>query len=215
MSQLLTYETFYTKEETKELTDLLDSAGILYEVEHNKNLLDKVYIGENLDPLIAVKIPSEHFEYVNEIVKDRAKSQVHNINPDYYLFQFSNEELIEVVKNKNEWNAFDQGLAEAILNERKVNYNASREKPVTVEYTPIRLEPVYLVLEYLLSIILPYAGIIIGLATITAFRTLHNGQKVKMYDEQTRQHAKIMLVIGIFRSLITFLFSYPLWFLPY
>ena len=213
MSQLLTYATYHSPEETKNLTAILEGAGIPYEVEYNRDILDKVYIGDNLDPMIAVKISPSEFERVNDLCKAEAKNNIHEINPDYYLFQFENDELINVVKNKNEWNAFDQGLAEKILFDRNVTIEHTTVVHTgAADYTPLQVKGIYLALQYLVSFVWPYAGILIGVATNAAYRTLSNGSRVKMYDEYTRTHGRIMLVIGIVRTLVMLFTFYPMWF---
>jgi hypothetical protein len=207
MSELLTYGTYHTEEEAKDLTDLLETMQIRYEVERHKNALDKIYIGDDLSPTIAVKIKSNDFEAVNAALRLQAKNYTQAIDPGYYLLHFSNDELIAVIQNDNEWNAFDQGLAEKLLSERQVAYDRSKvNSPGEAVVKPYTIAPQYLVLEYLLSILAPYAGIIIGLATIAAFRTLRNGTKVKMYDDPSRNHGRILLVIGVIRTLYTFYF---------
>jgi hypothetical protein len=207
MSELLTYGTYHTEEEAKDLTDLLETMQIRYEVERHKNALDKIYIGDDLSPMIAVKIKSNDFEAVNTALRLQAKNYTQAIDPGYYLLHFSNDELIAVIQNDNEWNAFDQGLAEKLLSERQVAYDPAKvNSPGEAVVKPYTIAPQYLVLEYLLSMLAPYAGIIIGLATIAAFRTLRNGTKVKMYDDPSRNHGRILLVIGVIRTLYTFYF---------
>ncbi len=39
------------------------------------------------------KIPQDRFNEANEILLEHAKSQLTGIDPDYYLFEFSNQEL--------------------------------------------------------------------------------------------------------------------------
>ena len=207
MRELLTYGTYHTEEEAKDLTDLLETMQIRYEVERHKNALDKIYIGDDLSPMIAVKIKSNDFEAVNTALRLQAKNYTQAIDPGYYLLHFSNDELIAVIQNDNEWNAFDQGLAEKLLSERQVAYDPAKvNSPGEAVVKPYTIAPQYLVLEYLLSMLAPYAGIIIGLATIAAFRTLRNGTKVKMYDDPSRNHGRILLVIGVIRTLYTFYF---------
>jgi hypothetical protein len=93
------------------------------------------------------------------------------------------------------------------LSARQVAYDHIKvNSPGVAVVKPYTIAPLYLVLEYLLSLLVPYAGIIIGLATIASFRTLRNGTKVKMYDGPSRNHGRILLVIGVIRTLYTFYF---------
>jgi hypothetical protein len=214
MSAFATYASFHSEGEASELTELLQSAGIAYEIEHNRNVLDKIYTGDEVDPMVAVRIRKDQFKQVNDIRRELAKNEIGQLSPDYYLFSFSNEELIDVVRNKNEWNSFDQGIAEQLLIDGNINFDRTiiENKP-SKTYTPSKLSSTYLVLEYLLSILLPYAGIIIGIATIAAYRTLADGSTVKMYDEHTRNHGRIILVIGVLRTVYFLTMNYVLWYI--
>jgi hypothetical protein len=202
MPELLTYSKFYTKEDAEHFGELMDKAGIEYLIEHERDVLDKIYIGETLDPLFAVKIPEDSFATADKILKTDAESQVNNVGDDYYLFSFTNEELIDVVNDKNGWNQFDQVLARKILSERKIEIPKPAETKPEAEFKPLRLEMPWLITEYLLSIVFGFIGIIIGVVTLSAYRTLSNGKKVKMYDRFTINNGKIILVIGIIRSVI-------------
>ena len=198
MSQFLTHSKFHSQEEANEFISLLQNANIDFEMEREKNVLDKIYIGESLDPMFAVKIAENNFAEANSLLLANAQSQLNNINPDYYLFNFSNQELIDVVNSKNDWNIFDQALASKILSDRKIEIPTDAKQTIVNNvYTPIEIDAVWLILEYLLSIVVPFAGAIIGLATIFAYKTLGDGRKVKIYNETTRTHGKIIFAIGI------------------
>src|SRR5204862_6139100 len=103
MSEFLTYSKFFTKEEAEEFTILLEQSQIQFKIVHEKDQVDKIIIGETLDPLIAVKIPGDRLEDANKILL-QAQSDLTGIDPDYYLLNFSNDELLEVLRNKNDWN---------------------------------------------------------------------------------------------------------------
>ena len=205
MSELLTFSRFHSQQEAQELISLLENRGIEFKIDFEKDLLDKIYTGESQDPMIAVKIPEERFEELNTILLSQAQTQLTDIDPNYYLFSFSDSELIEVLNNRNDWNHLDQALAHQLLSERKIAIpDLSKKSKDTKSYVPLHLESSWIIAQYLLTLLLPYVGIIIGLATLFAYKTLSSGKKMKMYNEPTRNHAKIMLALGIIRTLYFF-----------
>jgi len=147
--------------------------------------------------MFIVKIPSDRFEDADQMLLINAEKQVQNVERDYYLFDFTNAELIDVVNKKEEWNHFDTVLAKHILNERNI---AIPHKEIYSQYKPARLEYKWLIAEYIISIAFIFIGIIIGTLTLGAYRNLPNGKKEKLYDYYTLKHAKIMIVIGIIRT---------------
>jgi hypothetical protein len=206
MAELLTYSSFYSLPEAQELTDLLKNSNIKFVVVHEKGLLDKIYIGDSIDPMITVKIPEDRFEEVNALLLSKAQSELTDINPDYYLFSFSNQELTDVVNKRDEWNHFDQALALKILSDRKIEVPKSTEISTDAySYVPLHIENLWIISQYIVAILIPYVGIMIGLATLFAYKTLRSGEKVKMYDAASRQHAIIILVLGVIRTIFLFL----------
>jgi len=194
--QLLTYTKVFTEEEAERLAQMFTTANIPYEIQHDRDVLDWVYIGDNHDPMYNIKIPAHDFSAANQLLKDDAKTSIGTLPENYYLLSFTNEELANVLTHTDEWNAFDQGIAEELLQQRGVTLS-NNLKTAEAAYQPIRLATHFIVLEYLVSILLAYAGIIIGLATLFVWRTTPNGKKEKIYDATTQQHAKVLFVIGV------------------
>lgn len=120
MPEFLTYSKYYNVEDAEDITQLLYKNGIQFLLQKDKELLDKIYIGDSIDPMIVLKIQSNDFEKVNRLLKEDAKRQVATLPTDYYLLHFTNEELQNVLTNPNDWNAFDQGIAEELLTKRNV-----------------------------------------------------------------------------------------------
>jgi len=46
------------------------------------------------------------------------KAEINEVEKDYYLLSFSDEELIDVIAKSDEWNKFDVELAQKILKEK-------------------------------------------------------------------------------------------------
>lgn len=207
MAEFLTYSKFHSLPEARKFILILENAGIKFSIDHERDVLDNVYTGHSHDPMIAIKIAGDRFEHINSLLLLEAQSQLSSIDPDYYLFSFSDEELADVIHNRNEWNHFDQALAIKIMTDRKIAIPAAAQKTMEAEsYDPKHLESLWLISQYLLTVLVPYVGFIVGLATLFAYKTLKSGAKIKMYDDSTRLHAKIMLGLG---AVPTFLFLWP------
>jgi hypothetical protein len=205
---LATYSKFHSKEEAEVFTRQLLEAGIYHELEVERDVLDKVYTGQTLDPMIAVKVPVSEFNRVNSLVEQDVALNTAQIAPDYYLFQFTNEELVDVLKNPDEWNQFDRSLAKKLLAERNVDPAVVQVNDPPPNYTPARLTAPLLAMEYLLAVTVAFAGIVIGLATLFATKTLRNGNPVPIYDAYTRNHAKVLVAIGVIRTAVIFFTPY-------
>ncbi len=209
MTELLTYSKFYSLDEGQDLFKLLDSEGIKYKIVYEKNLLDPVYIGESLDPMILLKIKSEDFIKVNNVVLNKLPINLDEINADYHLLHFSVEELQSVVEHPAEWNYFDRALAFRLLgNKAALKAEHNNKIVVEIEYQATSIKTYWIVIQYFMSVIILWAGIIIGLATLAGYKVLPNGRKVNLYDDHTRFHARIILTLGILRLFGFFFWAY-------
>lgn len=65
-----TYARFYNLEEADALLLLLQSNNIPYLVSKDANQLDPLIIGDSMDPMILVSIPSQYFAEVNQLVSE-------------------------------------------------------------------------------------------------------------------------------------------------
>lgn len=204
MSEFLTYSKFYTKEEAEEFAALLDANNIIFDAERQKAILDTVYVGEDSEPNYIVKVRQEDFSKVNELMKREAEKHMENVTSDYYLFQFTNEELADVIRKPEEWNYLDQLLAQKILKERNVTLESIPADAIlnTEDLVhPSRIEFIWLFLSFIGAIVFPYVGFVVGLVLVFSKRTLKDGSKMNMFDNFTRNYGWILLGMGILRTL--------------
>lgn len=97
-------EEFVTFEKFNNESIAIDFGSLL-----NKNKIDFLIenISINFDPILSnnefgkeycVKIKKDDFEKANDILREKAKKEINEIQDDYYLLSFSNEELIDVIE---------------------------------------------------------------------------------------------------------------------
>lgn len=75
------------------------------------------------------------------------------------------------------------------------------------EYSPERLDSKWIIVGYMFSLI-SFAGLLGGLSIVTSSKRLSDGRKVKMYDDYTIRHGRVMLVIGIVSTIIWLLYKF-------
>lgn len=204
MSQNTTYTKFYTPENAQFLISLLQQHNIPYSLEHEVNQLDKVYIGEAVEAMYALKIPGNRFNEVNALLAEQAKTDMAQAGFDHYLQSYSTEELREIIHDPNSWNAYDLQVATALYTEKT---NRSIAVPITDinSFTPAKMETIWLFLGYLASVLaftnfffLGAAGFFSGLAIVQAKKILPNGTIVKMYTKKDNTHGRNMMFLSIF-----------------
>jgi len=162
VAELLTYAKFYSRQEAQPLAELLSQASIPVVIEEERNQLDKIYIGETLDPMVALKIPGRYFKKANQLVE---------------------------------------------------SYTGDDSFPALEEnHTPERLKKEWIIAGYVSSILIGFVGIFWALSVITAKKVLKNGIRVSIYDDYSKKHGRIVLVIGIVNLYFLVLGRIPGWF---
>jgi hypothetical protein len=147
-------------------------------------------------------IKGADFTRANEIIDESITNNIASIDPDYYLFSFSKEELIDIVNKPDEWNNQDVILARKLLADQGhvVSDNEIQQvknKRIQELAKPEKERSILLFIGYSLSLIVPTYGIFFGLTKLTARKVLPNGQKVNIYDGNARTHFLAMMVISI------------------
>jgi hypothetical protein len=205
MSDFAIFKDFIAKEDARQLLNILDVNRIPFSVVENAYEVD-ITFGGNIPRNFQVFIHPSNFDQVNKILESEAETQLDNIDPTHYLYDFAKSELYEVIVKKDEWSAYDYQLAKKILLERGESIDAE----AIAIYNQQRLEElskpdekpiVYLIAGAIFSLMGGLFGIIIGWYLYSAKKTLPNGTKMYSYAEEDRRSALIIFLVGIIASL--------------
>src|SRR5476651_2380419 len=110
--EFLTFRKFNDPALASDLIALLDENHIEYQTEQNSLVGNPLLVsGGEATEEWTIKLRQPDFDKVNTLlVADEAKA-IDEVEKDYYLFDFTNEELREVLIKADEWSAFDFALA--------------------------------------------------------------------------------------------------------
>jgi hypothetical protein len=214
MAQYATYTKFYSPDDAQYLIALLQQHNIPYQLEHEVNQLDKVYIGEGVDPMFALQIPVDRFTDVNGLLAEQAKFDMLQPGFEHILQSSSIEELREIISDPSSWNAYDVQVAASLLSE-KTHEAVTAPLNDDITYKPVKLELIWVILGYLACLLgasyfffLAIGGFLAGLVVNQAKKTLKNGSTVKMYDRSSRLHGRIMMILSTVCLAISFILLY-------
>lgn len=206
-TELSTYRKFIYEDDALELIKILKENLVTYELANNSSQLDSSFGGDINTKQFELKIPKEDFEQVEKLEEELVKADVENVDEDYHLFDYSDEELVEIVMKKEEWNKFDYLLAQKILKQRGKEINPDLLKVInkqrieslsTQEESPTWL----LVIGYVCAFLGGLFGIFIGAYLMYYKKALPNGDRMYGFSRQDRSHGQNILII----SGIAFLF---------
>jgi hypothetical protein len=196
------FKKFPTLEQANELKELLKENGIASLLADNIPPVDVTFSGNTLQNEFEVRIKQSDFKKAEEILEKNAENLIDQIDKDYYLFEFADEELYEILLKSDEWNAFDYTLAQKILKQRgksvdKELLNSLKNERLRDLAKPEENQKPWIIAGYIFSLLGGFLGLIIGYFLWTSKKTLPNGQKVYSYSVNDRKHGKYIFYLGL------------------
>ena len=201
MNDFVLFQSFFTEDEAADIIEQFRENGIDYRLDRSKELLDKAFIGENLEKKFFLKIRSSDFSTANHVLDARILQNITALEKDYYLFSFTNDELIEILSKPDEWSRQDFLIARKILDERGEHIsedviNDLKSKRIN-ELGREESEPVLSIIAgYILALLVSIVGLFFGLAFLTAKKNIPNGKKVFTYSKSTRKHGRNIVILS-------------------
>lgn len=195
------FRNFPTLDQAKELEKLLNQNHIKTILTDNVAPVDILLSGSALQNQFEIKISSSDISKAESLFDEPAENILDEIDEDYYLFDFTNEELYEILLKSDEWNALDYKLAQKILTDRGKAIDSEMLNSLKKERLKLLAQPEgnqkpWIIAGYLFSFLGGGIGIIIGYSLWTAQKTLPNGQRVYSYNAKDRKNGMYIFIIG-------------------
>ena len=202
---------FREEEDMKFFVDVLDDCNIDYKVDNPQSISNDV-----LSSAYGVQVAEDalQFKYMLMVAEDdfeRAQTELRSHIAEYFrnagsednslLNDFSDDELLDVIKKPDEWSVEDIAIAQALLEKRGKHVSnevvdAYRQKRLEEVRKPKFGGYVTIIIGYLFAFLGGIIGIFLA-ASLLGKKRIFNGEKVNIYDKTTRTNAIIYLVISI------------------
>lgn len=208
MDKYRTYGLYNDSEQVDFIARILEDNNVPYMLEDNSRAAPDLIVGQDTANKYLVKINPDDFIKVNFLLDLEAEKELDSIEKDYYLFSFSNEELLEIVSEPDSWCALDRKLAKKLLKDRGIEISDNLEKTFfdkRIKDLSKKEESstIWMVVGYISALLGGFIGIAIGLTLWTHRKTLPNGERIYVYKSTDRTHGMIISLIGIFVFLLT------------
>src|SRR4051812_36844543 len=115
--EYVTFKEFPNPNSALELIEVLKESSLEAIFEEDSIDFDPFYTGNFQRKGFRVKLKKDDFEKADQLLTTLSSTSIDNVEPGYYLLDFSQEELLEVIFKKDEWNQFDFLLAQKLLAE--------------------------------------------------------------------------------------------------
>lgn len=204
MTQSLQFADYRSYEDIETAKDLLlhilEHNSIPYEIEYTKSEM-KVYTGmASWIPKVVVKIPLSSFEKANALVESNA--QFITVPRNHYLVSFTDRELLDVVKNQDEWGMENYNIARKILEQRGKGVSQEQLSQYKMDRIaalskPTNVEQVWVYAAFASAVAGGIIAIIFGRMLYTSTKILPNGKRVYLYDAESRKNGQLIYYAGV------------------
>jgi len=204
-----TFMSFAEPDLAQEIATILADGKILYNIYDTRKDFDPAFSNSELGKEVLVQIRPQDFRKAETLVNEKMPFQIDSVDPDHFLFGFSDNELKDVVKRADEWHVLDVKLAKYLLQQKGISISEEemsdfRKQEMIEKSAPEKIKALWLVVAYISTLCVGPLGLLIGWYLATLKKTLPDGSQVYNYDKTDRQHGRLILFLG-FLSLLAFL----------
>lgn len=205
--EYLRFKLFTDKPTAEDFAEVLKQNGIDYKIEEDALSFDASFAHDPLARDYVIAIKQADFKSAALAYDKYFAEQLGDVPEDYYLLQFTDDELLEILAKPDEWGSFDYQLARELLKKRGVEVSKEKtDRLKTDRYyqlaKPEGEKVKNIVGYYILSLLILPIGWIIGWTWGYSKKQLPDGYKVYAYDETVRKHGRIILFISILLSIL-------------
>ena len=196
------FRKYPTLAQVKELESLLNKNNIPTQITDNIASVDASFTGSTLQNEYELQIPVGDFDKAEKILEDSAEDLLEQVDKDYYLFSFTDEELYDILLKSDEWNELDYTLAQKILLQRGKSVDmallqALKKQRLESLAKPEGNQKPWIVAGFTFAVLGGFLDIIIGYSLWTSKKSLPNGQRVYSYSDADRAQGKNIFYIGL------------------
>lgn len=193
------YRTFIDKQLASEINMILETGGISTKLIDNSPSFDISFANNPIDREIQLLIKQTDFTYADELLANTGEEKV---DKDHYLFDFSSDELYEILAKPDEWSQIDYKLSQKILIDRgeeitPETINAYKKRRISELEKPEKSQIVWVIIGYIFAFLGGFLGALIGWFIFSMKKTLPDGRKVYTYRKKDRFHGTIIFWTGI------------------
>src|SRR6185295_3178098 len=129
----LNFQKFYDKETAFDIAAHLESNQIPIELEDGERFFDITFSNNKMLKPIWLKVKATDMIKAEETLHTYYQTKLDLVSPDYYLFNFSDHQLMEIIRAPDEWGWLDYPLAIRILSNRGVSISKEEISKINAE----------------------------------------------------------------------------------
>jgi len=107
----LTFQKFNDPQLAQTIAHQLAELGIPSQIADEHPNFNPSFVTNVVEPTIHLKLRAQDFDQAHQALEEYYRQHLHDVDPDYYLLSFTDQELKDIVAKPDEWGHFDYALA--------------------------------------------------------------------------------------------------------
>ncbi|WP_306643080.1 hypothetical protein [Sanyastnella coralliicola] len=187
---------YQNREQATELAKQLIDDGVNAYVADNSGAVDLTFSNSKINEEFQVLVDGHQYVDAMNFLVERAEKELHHIPEDHYLYSFTDEEIMDVLRDFDEWNEVDIALSSKIAKDRNLPITS-----MVIDDKKDSVEPNdqigIIVIAYILLLIAPIVSAIIGWILAYYKKQDKQGSLYYVYSERAQKQGKIVMWLGI------------------
>lgn len=207
-NNLKVFMTLKEAEQVQEIASILETGKILHSIHDNNKDFDPTMSNNEAGKGIDILLLPQDFAKADQLISEKIELKDEMIDPEHFLFEFSESELRDVIKHSDEWHPLDVKLAKKILEDKGIpvtqeQISSFHKERYDEKSKPEKSAADWLIAGYLFALAGGLLGFFIGNHLMTFKKTLPDGTQVYNYDINDRKHGKWILIISILSMVVS------------
>ncbi|OON68794.1 hypothetical protein [Hymenobacter sp. CRA2] len=197
------YQQFPSADAATHLLGLLEEHDIPFETSRVAPNVDPNLSFNTVHYVYEVRLQPADVDRVNALQDEENRQLIEQADPSYYLFSFTDQELMDVLTHHADWSRYDVLLAELLLRRRghepdvqalqQLQQHQQRVQPLP---QPEKSRPGWIIAGYVSAVLGGAFGILVGWHLYSATSTQPDGRELHTFSAQDRVHGIWIMALG-------------------
>ena len=208
MTEYLNYQKFSSNDEALLFIKLVKANNIRFKVEDTSQIFDPAMANNKHEMNVIILVHADDFSKLDTVLENQSELSLDDFDKEHYLFNFSEDELIDILKKSDEWSLQDRILARLILEKKQIIF--SEEQLTTWKndrYKLLEIEKIKNNLGSHNNLISVLSEAREGFDTWQQKEVLPDGTKVPVANESERKNGLLKFAIAAVIAIIILLFK--------
>lgn len=199
-TDLIIFQEVQSIEEAVEVETVLLKENIHCKIVETKASYDPS-TGQTESDKLTVQVMRGDFDRAREVMIHFAEKTEVAMHENHYFHDYTNEELLDVLKSEDDWSPEDVVYARKLLSEKNVTWDENEifsineakrnEKDKTIE-----IPTSHYIIGIIVSILGGLLGLFYGIFILTAKKDDRYGNRIHIYGLASRKKANVLCILG-------------------